>query len=95
MLHNFGSINLDQFYRVPHLVRPGETLAGRNYRIGLGGKGANQSLAMACAGGRIRHWGRLGRQDSWARDMLQHTGMEVCLGADGDAISDGNADTLA
>ncbi|XKE47445.1 ribokinase [Halomonas organivorans] len=77
MLHNFGSINLDHFYRVPHLVRPGETLASRDYRVGLGGKGANQSLAMARAGGRVRHWGRLGRQDAWARDFLDQAGVEV------------------
>lgn len=77
MLHNFGSINLDHFYRVPHLVRPGETLASRDYRVGLGGKGANQSLAMARAGGRVRHWGRLGRHDAWARDLLDRDGVDV------------------
>ncbi|MGJ7461767.1 ribokinase [Halomonas sp. MA07-2] len=77
MLHNFGSINLDHVYRVPHLVRPGETLASDDYRIGLGGKGANQSLAMARAGGRVCHWGRLGRQDAWARDTLSRAGVDV------------------
>ncbi|MDN3520902.1 ribokinase [Halomonas ramblicola] len=77
MLHNFGSINLDHFYRVPHLVAPGETLASRDYRVGLGGKGANQSLAMARAGGRLCHWGRLGRQDAWAGDILARAGVEV------------------
>ncbi|MBB3140961.1 ribokinase [Halomonas organivorans] len=77
MLHNFGSINLDHFYRVPHLVAPGETLTSRDYRVGLGGKGANQSLAMARAGGQVRHWGRLGRQDAWARDLLFEAGVDV------------------
>ncbi|MDI5932984.1 ribokinase [Halomonas kalidii] len=76
-IHNFGSINLDHFYRVPHLVKPGETLASHDYRVGLGGKGANQSLATARAGGRICHWGRLGRQDSWARDTLARAGVDV------------------
>lgn len=76
-LHNLGSINLDHFYRVPHLVTPGETLASRAYRVGLGGKGANQSLAMARAGGRVSHWGRLGAQDAWARDTLAEAGVEV------------------
>lgn len=75
--HNYGSINLDHFYRVPHLVAPGETLASRDYRVGLGGKGANQSLAMARAGGRLSHWGRVGRQDAWARDALAEAGVEV------------------
>ncbi|WP_111411833.1 ribokinase [Billgrantia lactosivorans] len=77
MLHNLGSINLDHFYRVPHLVHPGETLASRSYGVGLGGKGANQSLAMALAGGQVCHWGRLGRQDAWARDRLARAGVDV------------------
>ncbi|WP_242597097.1 ribokinase [Billgrantia sulfidoxydans] len=77
MLHNLGSINLDHFYRVPHLVHPGETLASHSYQVGLGGKGANQSLAMALAGGQVCHWGRLGRQDGWARDRLARAGVDV------------------
>ncbi|QTF94450.1 MAG: ribokinase [Halomonas sp. BM-2019] len=77
MLHNLGSINLDHVYRVPHLVAPGETLASHDYRVGLGGKGANQSLAMARAGARVCHWGRLGRQDAWARDSLARAGVDV------------------
>ncbi|MBZ0330357.1 ribokinase [Halomonas sp. ANAO-440] len=77
MLHNFGSINLDHVYRVPHLVHPGETLASRAYQVGLGGKGANQSLAMALAGGQVSHWGRLGRQDAWARERLADAGVNV------------------
>lgn len=77
MLHNLGSINLDHVYRVPHLVTPGETLASHAYAVGLGGKGANQSLALALAGGRVCHWGRLGRRDAWARDTLARAGVDV------------------
>lgn len=77
MLHNVGSINLDHYYRVPHLVHPGETLASHSYRVGQGGKGANQSLAMALAGGQICHWGRLGRQDSWVREQMADAGVDV------------------
>ena len=77
MLHNVGSINLDHYYRVPHLVHPGETLASSDYRVGQGGKGANQSLAMALAGGRVCHWGRLGRKDGWVRDRLASAGVDV------------------
>ncbi|HSH56924.1 MAG TPA: ribokinase, partial [Halomonas sp.] len=75
--YNFGSINLDHVYRVPHLVAPGETLASHGYSVGLGGKGANQSLAMARAAGAVSHWGRLGRQDAWARDALSRSGVDV------------------
>lgn len=75
--YNFGSINLDHVYRVPHLVAPGETLASHDYSVGLGGKGANQSLAMARAGGCISHWGCLGRQDAWARDAMARDGVDI------------------
>lgn len=77
MLYNLGSINLDHFYRVPHFVTPGETLASQDYRIGLGGKGANQSLALARAGAAVSHWGRIGRQDGWARDFLAEADIDV------------------
>lgn len=77
MLHNVGSINLDHYYRVPHLVHPGETLASHSYHVGQGGKGANQSLAMALAGGQISHWGRLGRQDNWVRERMADAGVDV------------------
>ncbi|WP_136254531.1 ribokinase [Onishia niordana] len=76
-LYNLGSINIDHVYRVPHLVRPGETLASTGYRQVLGGKGANQSLAMARAGGRVEHWGRLGRTDDWALELLREAGVSV------------------
>lgn len=77
MLYNYGSINLDHVYRVPHLVRPGETLASHAYQVGLGGKGANQSLALARAGGQVAHWGRLNTRDLWARDLLDEAGVNV------------------
>lgn len=44
---NLGSINIDHVYRVPHLPAPGETLSALGYSQGLGGKGANQSVAAA------------------------------------------------
>ncbi len=34
---NFGSVNIDHVYRVEHLVRPGETIASRDYRQFSGG----------------------------------------------------------
>ncbi|SHE91413.1 ribokinase [Modicisalibacter ilicicola DSM 19980] len=77
MLYNYGSINIDHVYRVPHLVRPGETLSSRSYRQVLGGKGANQSLAMARAGGNVAHWGRLGHGDRWVLETLSTAGVDT------------------
>ena len=76
-VHNLGSINIDHVYRVPHLVRPGETLSSRALETVLGGKGANQSVALARAGARVRHVGRVGEGDAWARDALADAGVDV------------------
>ena len=67
-LYNYGSINIDHIYRVPHLVQPGETLASTDYQKVLGGKGANQSIAVARAGAEVVHLGRYHAAD---RDMLR------------------------
>ncbi|WP_299257758.1 ribokinase [uncultured Kushneria sp.] len=76
-VYNYGSINIDHVYRVPHLVRPGETLSSTDYQIVLGGKGANQTIALARAGGRVTHWGQLGRADEWALETLRDAGADI------------------
>ena len=77
MIWNLGSINIDHFYRVPHLPAPGETLAASHYAMGLGGKGANQSAAAAKAGARVAHIGAVGADGAWARDRLRGWGVNV------------------
>lgn len=77
MIFNLGSINIDHFYRVPHLPAPGETLAASGYAMGLGGKGANQSAAAAKAGAKVAHIGAVGAEGVWARDRLQGWGVNV------------------
>lgn len=68
---NLGSINIDYIYQLPHLPRPGETLAANGFAIGLGGKGANQSVAAAKAGAETRHLGAMGTGDDWVVDQLR------------------------
>jgi len=74
---NFGSINVDYVYRVPHLVQPGETLSSDALETVLGGKGANQSVALARAGVAVTHIGRVGKSDGWATDMLAEFGVNT------------------
>jgi len=74
-IYNLGSINIDHFYRVPHLVSPGETLAAESYSVGLGGKGANQSVAAARAGAVVRHIGGVGPQ-AWPIGRLEALGVD-------------------
>jgi ribokinase len=65
MIVVFGSINIDLVVPVERLPRPGETVLGPGYTLIPGGKGANQALAAARAGGAVRMVGRVGR-DSFA-----------------------------
>lgn len=74
---NLGSINIDHVYRLDSLPGPGETLASRSYAQGLGGKGANQSVAAARAGARTRHLGAMGPADGWVRQRLSEAGVET------------------
>ncbi len=74
---NLGSINVDLFYRVPHLPLPGETLPATSHRTGLGGKGANQSVAIARAGGQVHHIGMIGADNAWVLDRLEGYGVDV------------------
>ena len=48
-----GSSNVDYILNVPHFLSPGETLAGDQYQVALGGKGANQAVAAGRAGADI------------------------------------------
>ena len=48
-----GSSNTDMVVRVPALPRPGETVLGGTFYTAAGGKGANQAVAAARAGGAV------------------------------------------
>ncbi|MFN3953886.1 MAG: ribokinase [Pararhodobacter sp.] len=74
---NLGSINIDHVYRVPHLPLPGETLAVDGYHRGLGGKGANQSVAALRAGAKVVHIGAIGADDTWIADQLGAHGLSL------------------
>jgi ribokinase len=64
-----GSINLDLVARVERLPRPGETLTGASFDRFPGGKGANQAVAAARLGARVRMVGSVGR-DPLAEEAL-------------------------
>ena len=57
---NIGSMNLDHVYQMDHIVQPGETEASAQMDIFLGGKGMNQSIALAKAGAEVYHAGLIG-----------------------------------
>ncbi|AHG85300.1 Ribokinase [Bibersteinia trehalosi USDA-ARS-USMARC-190] len=55
-----GSINVDHVIRVPYFPKSGETLAGHSYQIAYGGKGANQAVAAARLGAKVKFIGAIG-----------------------------------
>ena len=76
-IFNFGSLNIDHVYRVPHLVKPGETLASHDYQMFVGGKGLNQSIALARAGADVCHVGCIGKDGDVLRQVLEENGVNT------------------
>lgn len=65
-----GSSNTDMVIKVPYIPRPGETILGGTFSTCPGGKGANQALAAARAGGAVSLVARIGQ------DMFGDTSLE-------------------
>ena len=84
---NLGSINTDYFYSVPHLPAPGETLACSALSRGLGGKGANISVAASRAAAHVCHIGQLGADGGWAREQLLEYGVDTRHVSTGSAVT--------
>lgn len=74
---NIGSVNIDHVYEVRHFVRPGETTASTRYNVFAGGKGFNQSIALARAGALTRHAGAVGRDAVWLVEGLKREGIDI------------------
>ena len=74
---NLGSINADMVYALPHMPAPGETLAADSLDQGLGGKGANMSVAAARAGSHCCHIGAVGPEGKWAVGRLTEYGVDT------------------
>ena len=74
---NLGSINADNFYRVAQLPKAGETIAASDLTQGLGGKGANMSVAAVRAGASVVHIGAVGADGEWAARRLGGYGVDV------------------
>lgn len=74
---NFGSLNIDYVYSVDHFVRPGETLSSEKLELFCGGKGLNQSIAMARAGAPVFHAGKIGKEGSMLTNILKKSGADI------------------
>ena len=74
---SFGSLNFDHVYNTDHFVVPGETMSAASYARGFGGKGLNQSIAMAKAGLEVYHAGRVGADGQPFIDYLKSFGVRT------------------
>ena len=74
---NYGSINIDHVYRVANLVSPGQTVASKHYSRCGGGKGYNQSIALARAGAAVAHAGKVGRDGTFLVEGLEAAGVNT------------------
>ena len=74
---NIGSLNLDYVYSVDHIILPGETEATSSRNIFLGGKGINQSIALAKAGVEVYHGGLIGNGGQPFLDACKEYGVHA------------------
>lgn len=74
---NFGSLNIDYVYSVEHILRPGETLSSGRMEIFPGGKGLNQSIALARAGADVYHAGMTGQDGQFLLAICNENGVNT------------------
>ncbi|MGE4584356.1 MAG: ribokinase [Sphaerochaeta sp.] len=74
---NYGSVNIDLIFSVDHIVKGGETLQSTSLVRSAGGKGANQSAALAKAGSEVFHAGKIGEDGLFLLELLSGYGVDV------------------
>ena len=76
---NLGSLNIDYVYPVEHFVTAGETILTGELQVNSGGKGLNQSAALARAGLEVWHAGLLGAESASLAETLNRFGVNTRL----------------
>ena len=88
---NFGSLNIDYVYDVDNFVKKGETISSKTLNVFCGGKGLNQSVALARAGAEVYHAGMVGEDGKFLLDLLKEAGVNIDNVVIRDDIRTGNA----
>jgi ribokinase len=70
-------MNIDHVYSVERLVKPGETIASTKLELYCGGKGLNQSIALARAGSPVFHAGMIGSDGDVLLETLKENGVDA------------------
>ena len=74
---NYGSLNIDYTYSVPHIIVGGETMASYELHEYCGGKGLNQSIALAKAGLDVWHAGIIGNDGQMLLEACSAAGVHT------------------
>ncbi len=74
---NFGSLNIDCVYAVPHFTAPGETQTCTSLQHFPGGKGLNQSIALGRTGVSVYHAGKIGKDGDFLVRTLQDANVDT------------------
>lgn len=74
---NFGSLNIDYTYKLHHIVQPGETISSTGLEVFPGGKGLNQSIALAKAGANVFHAGIIGKDGLFLKNICEKSGVKT------------------
>lgn len=74
---NFGSCNIDYVYSLDHIVKLGETETTHSLETFPGGKGLNQSIAVARAGAKVYHAGCVGNDGEILTRILRENGVDI------------------
>ena len=83
---NLGSLNLDRVYTVDKFVDAGETIQAKKLEYFCGGKGLNQSIALAKAGAEVYHAGAVGKDGAILKEELEKAGVHIDCGNPGGSI---------
>ena len=76
---SFGSLNIDNVYCVEYIVKPGETISSKELKLYPGGKGLNQSVALAKAGVPVYHAGNVGEDGGMLMEYCTEYGVDTRL----------------
>lgn len=74
---NIGSLNYDYVYSVSHIVQGGETISSAGMETFCGGKGLNQSIALAKAGVPVYHAGMIGEEGERFLEVCHNNGVDT------------------
>ena len=88
---SFGSLNIDYVYKLEHFVQKGETISSQALNVFSGGKGLNQSIALAKAGAKVYHAGAIGEDGLFLVKQMEDAGVDISLTKVRTDVRSGNA----